>query len=232
MGNNAMTHDFTNISGILWDLDNTLYRVDHALELAINHAVARAAISLGADISHEDAQQLAYESWLEHRHSAHVFMTRYNLSFHDMHMTTDKFLEGSVVEKCLMTRDLFHHTTQDHALITHSARPWALRTLEHLELKPWFPDHQVFGYEDYEFMSKAKSRKSFEIALASINKNPEDVMMVEDTLENLRVPREMGMKTVFLHHGKKPSTLPGFVDCDFSNVRELLEQIKGQPSTS
>lgn len=212
--------------GILWDLDNTLYRLDDTVERAVNLAVARAAIALGADLSLDEATILAHQSWLKYRHSAREFITRYNIAFADIHHETDRMLSGTLVEKCHITRDLFASTGLDHALITHAARPWALRTLDHLELKPWFPDAQIFAYENFDFQSKAKSRKPFEMALASINQNPGNVLMVEDTFENLRVPQEMGMTTIYLHHGQVKLDLPDYVDFSFANAKELLTQIE------
>lgn len=208
--------------GILWDLDNTLYRLDDTIEQAVNLAVAKAAINLGADVPVEEAMSLAHQSWLEHRHSAHYFIEHYGFTLADIHHETDRMLAGTLVQKCHETRELFGSLSLSHALITHAARPWALRTLEHLELRPWFPDQQIFAYEDFEFESKAQSRRSFTTALAAINMTAKDSMMVEDTIDNLRVPHEMGMTTILLHHGQKKEQYPDFVDYTFTNARELL----------
>lgn len=208
--------------GILWDLDNTLYRLDDAIERAVNLAVAKAAIALGADIPVEEAMKKAHESWLTHRHSANYFMERYGLTLAAIHHETDRMLAGTLVQKCHETRDLFSQVNLAHALITHAARPWALRTLDHLELKPYFPDAQIFAYEDFDFESKARSRRSFEKALTAINHSAANVLMVEDTVENLRVPHEMGMTTIILHHGQKKDEYPSYVDFTFTNAPELL----------
>jgi putative hydrolase of the HAD superfamily len=208
--------------GILWDLDNTLYRLDDALEQAFNVAVAKAAMNLGVDLPFEDAKTLAHQSWLQHRSSSHEFIVRYNIALEDIHHEVDRMLVGTLVEKCHETRDFFGRLGLSHALITHAARPWALRTLEHLELRPWFPDHQIFAYEDFEFESKASSQRSFITALAAIGMEAEASLMVEDTVDNLRVPHEMGMTTILLHHGQKKDEYPDFVDFTFTNARELL----------
>jgi len=208
--------------GILWDLDNTLYRLDDTMERAINLAVARAVVNLGADVEVEEAMKLAHQSWIEHRFSAHYFIERYGFKLADIHHETDRMLAGTLVQKCHETRDLFGRLDIAHALITHAARPWALRTLEHLELRPWFPDAQVFAYEDFDFESKARSTRSFNDALAVIGREAKDSLMVEDTVENLRVPHEMGMTTILLHHGQKKDEYPPYVDFTFSNARELL----------
>ena len=220
-----MSERFSSLRGMLWDLDNTLYRFNQPLEKEFNRAIAHAALEWGVDLTLEEAMELAEKSWMTHRYSAFEFMLRYNIPQADLHHLTDKHLRHDLIEKSEQTRSLFSRGSQKHALITPSARPWALKILKQLELDPWFPDPQVFAYEDYAFESKAESRKSFEMALESINHNPCDVMMVEDTLENLRVPHEMGILTVYLHHGRPVGELPSFVDYHAGNVEELLGEI-------
>lgn len=47
---------------------------------------------------------------------------------------------------------------------------------------------------------------------------PQRCIMVEDTLENLRTAKKLGMKTVWVTRSAKP---PGFVDASIPNLREL-----------
>ncbi len=220
-----MNDRFLSLQGALWDLDNTLYRLDAALEKQFNLAVAKAAVHWGVPLTLPQAVELAEESYLKHRYSGYEFMARYKISHDDMHYMTDMFLDEGIVQKNIETRDLFSRSHINHALITHSARRWALSIIKRLELDPWFPEAQIFGYENYNFESKAKSRKPFELALSAINRNPKDVMMVEDTLENLRIPKEMGMTTVYLHHGRPTDEVPAYVDFHAANVVDLLNTV-------
>ncbi|MGZ9108912.1 MAG: HAD family hydrolase [Micavibrio sp.] len=227
-----MTDRFSSLQGVLWDLDNTLYRLDAALEQQFNLAVAKAALHWGVPLTLPEAMAMAEASFVQHRYSGYEFMVRYQISHDDMHYMTDMFLDDGIVQKCEITRDLFSRTRLNHALITHSARRWALSVIKRLELDPWFPENQIFGYENYNFESKAKSRKPFEMALSALNRNPGDVMMVEDTLENLRVPKEMGMMTVYLHHGRATDKLPPYVDYHTANVIDLLNAVYTVPYSS
>ena len=42
-----MKKEWSSIKGILWDLDNTLYHLDTAMEDSFNLAIARAVIEYG-----------------------------------------------------------------------------------------------------------------------------------------------------------------------------------------
>lgn len=226
----TMKNDLHTIRGILWDLDSTLYAPAEDVNHSFNCAVAQAAIECGVNISFEDAVRMAAESFDRHRHSAHVFIHEYNIPFVDMHHLTDRYLDHSLVRHCDLTERLFRTTQFDHALITHAARPWALNVLERIGLRPWFPDHRVFAYENYAFESKARSRKPFEMALESINKNPRDSVMVEDTVDNLRIAHEMGMTTIFVHHDAVLPELPDFVDMQCKNAPDVLRTLHSSAS--
>lgn len=222
-----MTHEFDTPLGILWDLDNTLYQATQAVHDSFNTATARAALSLGVNMSFEDAVKCSYESFQKHRYSGADFIRDYNIPFHEMHHTIDRFVDTTLVTYCRETCDLFqHHDGLDHALITHASRTWALQILKNIGIDRWFPEDRVFGYETYDFESKARSRRPFEMALAAVNLNPEDCVMVEDTIENLKVPYEMGITTVFLHHGELPRAMPDYVDYSFENALVLLRTLQ------
>lgn len=225
-----MAKDLIGIEGILWDLDNTLYAANQEIYDSFNMAVARAALECGLDMPLDQAQRMAWESYERHRYSGLVFVEEYKIPFPQLHKSIDRFLDHTIVAPCGATESLFARTSCDHALITHSGRPWALGVLSRIGLKPWFPDERIFAFENYDFESKARSRRPFEMALGVLNRNPQDVIMVEDTVENLRVPHEMGMRTVFLHHGSKPVELPDYVDHHCDNARTLLEKIYSSAS--
>ncbi|MBI2234651.1 MAG: haloacid dehalogenase [Micavibrio aeruginosavorus] len=225
-----MVKDLGGIQGILWDLDNTLYAANQRIYDSFNLAVARAALECGLDMPLDQAQRMAWESYERHRYSGLIFVEEYNIPFADLHKAIDPFLDHTMVERCGITESLFAQTACDHVLITHSGRPWTLNVLSRIGLRPWFPDDRIFAFENYDFESKARSRRPFDMALGVINRNPQDVLMVEDTVENLRVPHEMGMTTVFLHHGSKPRDLPDYVDHQCDNARVLLETIYSSAS--
>lgn len=222
--------DIAAVTGILWDLDNTLYASSDTVYDTFNNAVARAAIAWGIDIDFETARAMARQSFLETRFSALHFIERYDIPFPELHYLIDGFLDHTTVDTCRHTTDMFARVGGDHALITHAGRPWALNVLDRLGLRPWFPDERIFGFENYDFQSKAKSRRPFEMALSSINRNPGDVAMVEDTVENLRVPHEMGMTTILVHHGDTPADIPDFVDIHCDNAAELLKRLHSRAS--
>jgi putative hydrolase of the HAD superfamily len=95
------------IQGIIWDLDNTLYRLDEALEHSFNLAIAKSAIALGVPLTLEQASEMAHRSFIEYGFSGKVFIDRYDISYEKLHFDFHKYLDESVVEGSIKTRNLF-----------------------------------------------------------------------------------------------------------------------------
>lgn len=216
----------TAIEGIIWDLDNTLYRLDEVLQEAFNLSVARAAIDAGVPLRLGEAAKLARKSFLENGYSGQVFIDDYGISQRNLHFEFHGFLDETVIEKSQDTRALFVTLALRHVLVTHSARPWAQKVLAHLNLQDWFPEKQILALEDYNFIYKHISGEAFDKAMSIMALASEKVLIVEDTLKNLRIPHEMGLMTCYIHHGAVPDVKPEFVDIMANSALELLGRLQ------
>lgn len=211
------------IRGIVWDLDNTLYRLDDMIEEAFNIAFARAAVESGVPLTLEKAIELSRKSWLEHGYSGHVFVRDFGLKPEDLHHHYHGFMDETVIKKSLEVKLFFESLPLNHVLVTHSHRSWALRVLRHLDLQDWFPEERVLGLEDYDFRHKHACRTCFDKALGLLGLEPHEALMAEDTLPNLKIPHELGMATAFIHHGRKPEATPEFVHLSCNSTLDLLK---------
>lgn len=218
--------DFPDIRGIIWDLDNTLYRLDEAIIHAFNLSIAKIAREEGVDASMEEVIDMAIRSFEETGYSGTVFIRDHNIDQELLHYNFHKGIDEKVIEKSLETKDLFTDINLSHVLVTHGAYDWAHRVLSHLELLKFFPNNHILALEHYDFERKYESRKGFSMALDRLRLLPEDTLMVEDSMGNLRIPHEMGIKTVYIHHGRIPKDVPEYVDYCFNNVPEMLQGIK------
>lgn len=220
--------DLPSARGIVWDLDNTLYRADEAIIDAFNVAMARAVRRAGVDLEMEEAAAMARRSFETYGYSGYVFVQEYGIDRDALHYEVHGTIDEKVIRDTLAVRDLFAAARRDHVLVTHSARVWAEKVLSHLGLRDFFPDGRVLAFEHYDFESKGESRRAFEMALDRIGHPAREVVVVEDTLKNLRIPREMGFGTVLIHHGRPPADIPGFVDFSCANAAELLKMMGGE----
>jgi putative hydrolase of the HAD superfamily len=218
---------FSNLKGIIWDLDNTLYRLDDAMAHAFNLSVARAAIAGGGlDMTFEEAASIAAKSYEDHGYSGRVFIEEYGISRNHLHFEYYGYLDETVIEKSKKVNELFTELDLHHTLVTHSPMGWAERVLEHLELRKFFPDDHIFPFESYDFKPKSEDRKAFNTAINKLSFPVEEVAVVEDLIPNLRIPHEMGINTILIHHGKVPDSIPDYVAYACNNVLEVLQKVK------
>lgn len=217
---------FPDIRGIIWDLDNTLYRLDEAIIHAFNIAIAKIAREEGVNASMKEAIDMAIRSFEETGYSGTVFIRDHNIDQELLHFNFHKGIDEKVIQKSLETKQLFADINLSHVLVTHGAHDWAQRVLLHLELLEFFSDDHILALEHYDFERKYESRKGFSMALDRLRLLPENTLMVEDSIGNLRIPHEMGIKTVYIHHGRLPKDAPDYVDYCFDNVPELLQALK------
>jgi FMN phosphatase YigB (HAD superfamily) len=111
-----------------------------------------------------------------------------------------------------------------HVMLTHSADEWAKRTLDHLSLRPWFPDERILAWEKYKAL-KGQSTKGFEMAANILQAEPRDIVFSDDSLRNLKTAKDMGMTTVWTSHGRPlPAEQAHYVDHVVGNIEIFMQQ--------
>jgi putative hydrolase of the HAD superfamily len=216
------------LKGIVWDLDNTLYRLDRAMEDAFHYAVARAVIEAGVDLPFKQAADMAHQSFLKYGNSGRVFIDRYGIDPEKFHFSYHGFIDEKIITKSIEQKELFESLPLQHVLLTHSARSWAEKVLSHLGLTEWFPHERVLGFEDYGFDAKHLHSTGFDAALEILGCRAGEAAMIEDTMANLQIPHKMGMATVYIKHGRELETPPSYLTMSCDTTIDALREIGGK----
>jgi putative hydrolase of the HAD superfamily len=216
---------FTHIKGIIWDLDNTLYRFNDAFIHACNIASGRAALKGGIDLSEEEAIALSQKSFDETGRSGTYFIEHHGLCQEKLHEDYHGLVDENLIHGTMEMIDLFGQSNLEHIIATHANVDWAQRALKRIGLDPYFSDDRIIGNETANFENKDDSPRAFEICLERLNLDAPHVMMVEDTVQNLRVAHDMGLTTIYLHHGRAADDLPPYVDVAIDNAQTLMHHI-------
>jgi putative hydrolase of the HAD superfamily len=216
------------IKGIVWDLDNTLYRLDDAMTQAFHTAIGKAVIEAGVDLDLETTVALAKKSFEEFGYSGRIFVRDYGIDDEWLHHKFHGYINETLITKSMETVDMFRRTDLRHALITHGSAEWARRVLQHLGLSQYFCDDCIQGLENYRYEKKSESALSFTQALKMLELKAEETVFVEDTPHNLTIPHRMGMGTVLIHYGQPPNDLPPHIDAHYDNALELLRHVLQQ----
>lgn len=221
-----MSARLSQFRGILWDLDNTLYRENAVLHDAFDTAIAQAAIKQGVPLDMAAAMAAAKRSFLEHGYGGRVFIETMGVDPHKLHFGLHPLVDEKIIIPHEGLIDDLQSLSVHHGVVTHGARDWALRVLAHLGLLPLFMPERIHALEDFDFHKKGISRVPFETGLLSLGLAPEDVLMVEDQERNLRIPHEMGMGTVLLDYGQRGHKAASFVDLVCHDVHDFIRHIK------
>lgn len=212
----------SHIKGLIWDLDNTLYRFDQAFEKACNIAAARTVQQLMPSVTFEEAFAAAEKSYLEHGHSGKMLIEQYGIAYSDYHYLYHDTIDESIIERNEAILMALGDIDLPNILITHASRRWAEKALRHLSMDDYFPCDKIIALEDTEFQGKAYSAAPFIKGMEILNLPPENVLVVEDTAKNLVRPKEMGMTTVLIHHGKSNHLGLDYIDHAYPDTLEFL----------
>ncbi len=188
-----MKSDLTHIRNWIFDLDNTLYPADveffDQIVRKMNLFVAK-FLELDPDAALE-----IQKSYLADYGTTLSGM----MAVHDMD-PKDFLKDVHDVDLSYLTpnpdlRDVIQALPGRKFIYTNGSRGHAENVATYLNLFDLFDDH--FGIEDGNYVPKPH-KPPYEIFLARFEIDPKRAIFFEDNLRNLRVPKEMGMRTVLV----------------------------------
>lgn len=222
-----MSKDLSHIDAVIWDLDNTLYVQHLTLEEEWHRKAAEVAAEEGVVSDLDEAYNIAELSWKLHKSSSYIFQTEYGLDEKLLHHRIHEKLDHAMAEFCTDTEASFRNChIQNHIIVTHASRHWALRIIDHIGLGDFFPEHRLIALEDVGFSRKSNSRLPTEKALDVLGTDASRTLFVEDMEHNLMIPKEMGLTTALVHHGQEPQKTEHFIDLIEINAPAVFRRLK------
>lgn len=221
-----MTVDIERVYGVIFDLDNTLYRFTDEFYRACNLAAAAAAQEMGISLSYEDTLKLAERSEQEYGYSMHGYVTDHGLSYASLHFPFHQKIDETVIEKIDGIQDAFSSFTLPKVILTNASRDWAERVLKHIGLDHIFSSDAIIPMEDANFEPKSRTAKGFKKAQKILNLPAENILMIDDLDRNLIIPSDLGMQTAYINHNDPIQELPDFIDEQFETVLDLIKILK------
>ncbi len=221
-----MTLDISKIKGVIWDLDNTLYRFTDDFKAHCNKAAAAAAIEMGIDMSHADAIKIAERSEELHGYSMHIYVTDHGLSYADLHIPFHSRIDEKCVEPIMGALEVLEFFKDNQIVLTNASRCWAERAIHYIGAKKYFDDDFIVPIEDVDFVPKAQGDDGFKRALEILNLEPHEVLMVDDLDRNLKIAHDLGMQTAYMHHGKPMIEMPDYVSDQYENLVTMVNSFE------
>jgi len=222
------------VQGVIWDLDGTLYRFSELFKTACNHAAAKAACTVRPHYIYEEAFAKCVASEQECGFSLFWFHQETGMALKDMHFVYHDAIDETVIEKNEKVVMALRSLKLPSLILTNSSQGWAARILKHLNMDGIFGDGDIIALEDTNFQPKRKGDTGFKMAVARLGLRPENILVVEDLPSNLAKAKEIGLKTMLLHHGKVPEDqgLADFLCHDVLEALSLLKENQGRDNYS
>lgn len=222
-----MSLNLSRIRGIVWDLDNTLYRFTDEFYKSCTAAAAAAAQEMGINLSYADTLRLAERSEQEHGYSMHGYVTDHGLSYASLHFPFHEKIDERVIDKIEGVKEALESLNLPQVILTNASRDWANRVLNYIDIKTLFSDDKIIPMEDVNFEAKSRTTKGFLKACKILSLSPEEILMVDDLDRNLMSANNIGMQTAYIHHGDDMIELPDFIDDQFYDVLGVIKTLKG-----
>lgn len=216
----------------LFDLDNTLHDASHAIFGAINQGMATAVItSLGIDA--DTANTLRTRYWKRYGATVIGMVRHHGVKAHEFLALSHDFEVAPLVRAEAGLAARIRQLPGYKVLLTNAPEQYARDVLNTLKILHcfdglWAIDHMTLQGRMRPKPSLALMRQ----VLAHLRVPARQVILVEDTLHNLKSARRAGMRTAYIyHHGTPFSTQHQgrdlYVDIRVNTLSTLLTQARG-----
>lgn len=211
----------------LFDLDNTLHDTSHAIfpriDLGMTAAVAEA---LGVD--QDTANALRQKYWKRYGATVIGLVRHHGVDPHAFLHRSHDFDVAPLVRAERGLPMLLRRLPGRKVLLTNAPLHYARAVLRHLGILRQFDS--LWGIEEMRLHGEFRPKPSVAMlrhVLAHEGATAARAALVEDTLDNLRAARRVGLRTVHVHHPGTPFSRggrhrPAYVDLRVNSVRDLL----------
>ncbi|MFA4913126.1 MAG: pyrimidine 5'-nucleotidase [Burkholderiaceae bacterium] len=211
----------------LFDLDNTLHDTSHAIFPYIDRAMTAAVVEfLGVDEA--EANRLRRLYWQRYGATVIGMVRHHGVNADDFLARCHDFDTANLVraEKGLAYK--LSRLPGRKVLLTNAPMDYAREVLKHLGILQQFKS--IWSIEHMRWHTQYRPKPSpalLRYVLAREGVAAHQATLVEDTLVNLRSARQVGLRTVFVHHPGTPFAAarharPAYVDLRVNSVSDLL----------
>lgn len=201
----------------IFDLDDTLHDAGHAVFPFIHHAMTH-YIMQRLHLNEADAQALRLHYWRRYGATLRGLVHHHGVDAADFLAKTHPLDELLA----MLSWDSRIHLILQRLpgrkyVLSNGPRRYVNEVLRHMMLERYF--EAVYAVEDSGFHPKPH-RQAFRKLLATERLDPSRCIMVEDSLNNLRTAKELGMRTVWLSQTPRR---PSYVDLRLRSLGELIQ---------
>jgi FMN phosphatase YigB (HAD superfamily) len=175
-----------------------------------------------ATMTDAEIDAAATESYNKYRSSYDYFIDRFDIDRLYMHENVPMHIPVSGIATCGQLVQKFAACPRRHVINTHAPATWTMRVLEHIGLTQYFEPTDMIHHCDFDYDGKDKSPTTHLAALAIAGVEAAHAVMIEDTINNLHIPYELGMKTILVSN-KPGIDVPDFIDAVVPRAADVFD---------
>lgn len=208
---------------IIWDLDNTLYRITPEFADMLDDATAIAAIKdLGIQLDFDAAKAKVKESYMRYRDGGEIFVQEYGVSPKDIF---EAYHKRKPIEPIVPYENVLERIESfpcEQYIFSTSSRDVCEKILKHIGLYEFFKN-RFFSVEDFNTYKKNENSKVYNDLCQHIKVDPKDCIFVDDSYSNLEFAKEIGMTTVRIFYQLNSAKDKEYIDAAYKGLDSFIE---------
>lgn len=217
-----------NKKAIIWDLDNTLYRITPEFADILDGVMAQALIEdLGVKLDFDSAKALVKESYRKYRDGGEIFFRDYGI---DPKALFDAYHNRKPVEYIEPFEGLAEKLNKlpvEQYILTTSSHEVAEKILKRIGLYDLFKG-RFYSVEDFDTLKKNEGCGVYRQVCEKIGHAPKDCIFVDDSYSNLEFPKEIGMTTVRIYYNQNSAKDKDYIDLAYKGVDNFVDAFNQQ----
>ncbi len=212
-----------NKKNIIWDLDNTLYRITPEFADILDEATAVAAIEdFGLPLSFEEAKAKVKESYKVYRDGGEIFVKDYGIDPKDMFFAYHKRKPIHPIVPYENLLEKLKKLPYEQYIFSTSTRDVCEKILKHIGLYDLF-EGRFYSVEDFDCYKKNENADVYFKLCKKIGIDPKDSIFVDDSYSNLEFAKETGMTTVRIFYNDNSAKDKTYIDAAYKGLDGFLQ---------
>lgn len=210
---------------IIWDLDNTLYRITPEFADKLDEAMAQALVlDLGVNMSVAECKELVKESYRIYRDGGEYFYQNHNIAPQDLfeHYFNRKPIH--MIEPYKGLAEKIKQIPFEQYVFTASNRIASEKILKHIGLYEIFKN-KFYSVEDFGVYKKNESSAVYKQYCDKIGFKPQDCIFIDDSYSNLEFAKQIGITTVRIFYKENSAKDKTYIDAAYKGVDNCINAL-------
>lgn len=210
---------------IIWDLDNTLYRITPEFADILDEATAIAAIEdFRLPLSFDEAKAKVKESYRVYRDGGEIFVRDYGIDPKDMFFAYHNRKPVHPIVPYENLSERLEKLPYQQYIFSTSSKDVCEKILKHIGLYELFQG-RFYSVEDFDCYKKNENADVYFQLCKKIGVEPTDCIFVDDSYSNLEFAKETGMTTVRIFYNENSAKDKTYIDAAYKGLDGFLNAL-------